>query len=311
MKLKTIILLAAGLCAFALPLTAMQHTQAEQKKLSAAEQSELNWEFLKAIKDNDLKKAQEALNKGADVNDFNHAAILNAIDNRNVNATALLFAAPHINVNWHSFEGSNTLFDVLSDKLKYYPKTGLIILKQLLATGKFDPNLKNSNGLTALPLAILRHSPIEAIRLLLELPSVNVNELFGNPKTTPLHESAHQLSQAYTVAERRRLSNDTKDLTQIEPLTAIVELLLEHGADPYIKNGNGFNVFSNAHYDRISRCYIKNRKEINDLLQNGRESYLLAAQEAKKVLDENLLLPGPVANVVCEYLQGETKKKKS
>lgn len=280
-QIRTIImLLAAGLCAFTLPIIALQHTQAEQKRITSEERDVLSQELTQALSSGNHKRAQNAINMGADVNyrEINWPPLFFAVHRGDITAIKMLLAQPNLNINLTSQNGL-TLFEMINE----ITNNRLEMFKLLLSAPGFNPNIVSSKGDTPLWKILHPNNPEkEVLKLLLAVPTLEINSPAGG--MTPIAYMVRKSTYASTQAEQ-------------ENLYTIIRIMLEHGADPYIKAATGKNAFDGLFDETII-----------DILKEGREAYLdkLRAQqeaaETKKVLEERQLLPARVARLVGEYI---------
>jgi ankyrin repeat protein len=100
-----------------------------------------------------------------------------------------------------------------------------------------DINLRNDEGQTALHLA-LQHGSLDIMRLLLKNgANVDAPDMDGS---TPLHQAISEASRDSEAVEGSEAPVDS------EPLSEVIELLLEHGASGHKENNRGETPFQVA-----------------------------------------------------------------
>ena len=221
--------------------------------------------LISAARDGDLERVRELLNDGADPNIINHGfnALIWASMNGNIKIVELLLNHGS-DLNLQDNEGDTALMMAVIkghiDPIEYIYQGYPAIVKLLLNHGS-DPNLQNNEGDTALIQATYDGN-IKVVKEILNSDvDVDLDIQNNNGETA--------LMRASMLLEVPELNFDwwnSPGYPKLE-LANIIELLLDHDADPNIPNNNGDTVLmiaSNKRRKDIVRLLMNHMDKIDD-----------------------------------------------
>lgn len=259
------LLLAASLYALTLPALAMQ------QGLPAS-----SGETKRVAAQTVVDKTQEQLNKN----------LLDAIKSADPEALqAALKNGANPNVKIEGMPLIQYFYSIITSRHKpstrAFIDTIKVLLNDLLQHPQIDINSVDTNGSTLLHLN-LNYRPMIIPENILAFPDIDVNKQDNN-ENTPL---LFLINQVHDDVKTGR----TKEIPNIDQT---VKALLAQGANPNIRNKKNQDAYM------VAKQFNPN---LVKTIQEGRAAYLKNIEDRKKLIHEQTGLPGPVSNIVSQYL---------